>query len=99
MTTRRKSPGAKKRRGPGAPNVPSGIAFWGDPGSLDDDPELIRVSDDPGALVRSLGPPPLSGQERTAELYLAVMYDKAAALAAALAASADMLDDLDDESG
>ena len=97
MSTRRKSGGAKKRRGPAAPTTPSGLAFWGDPHALDDEPVLIRVSDHPGALIGSLGPPPLTGQERTAELYLSVMYDKAAALAAALAASADMLDTDDDE--
>jgi hypothetical protein len=49
------------------------------------------MSEDPSAMVRSLGPPPLPGHETAAEAYFAVVYDKAAALAAALAAASNLL--------
>jgi hypothetical protein len=42
-------------------------------------------------MIRSLGPPPLPGHEQAAEAYFAVVYDKAAALAAALAAASNLL--------
>jgi len=43
---------------------------------------------DPAALVRSLGPPALSGQTTYAEHYLAAVVERAAALAGAVAAAA-----------
>jgi len=46
-------------------------------------------------MIRSLGPPPLTGHEQAGEYYFEVMYDKAAALAAALAAAAGLLDESD----
>jgi len=55
------------------------------------DPEPIAPSDDPGALVRSLGQPPLYGQGAAAEHYLVAVIERAAGLAAALAASAGLL--------
>jgi hypothetical protein len=48
---------------------------------------------DPSALLRSLGPPPLTGQGATAEHYLAAVVARAAGLAAALAAAGDLLAD------
>ncbi|HWC38477.1 MAG TPA: hypothetical protein VG476_08100 [Acidimicrobiales bacterium] len=44
--------------------------------------------DDPTALVRSLGPPPLPGQTAYAEHYLAAVVERAAAMAGAVAAAA-----------
>jgi len=76
--------------------------FWGTAsadagaGADGDDVELIRPSTDAAAMVRSLGAPPLAGREVIAEHYFAAVYDKAAALAVALAATADLLD-LSDE--
>ena len=47
-------------------------------------------------MIRSLGSPPLPGNAaNAAEHYFAVVYERAAGLAVALAAAADMLD-LDD---
>ena len=71
--------------------------FWGY-ALDDDDAELIQPVSEPTALIRSLGAPPLPGNASTAaEHYFAVVYERAAGLAVALAAAADMLD-LDDDS-
>jgi hypothetical protein len=64
--------------------------FWGRDGE-DDVPEPIRPSDDPAAMVRSLGPPPLPSRELVAEHYFTAVYDKAAAVATALAAASGLL--------
>ncbi|MEY2588702.1 MAG: hypothetical protein QOJ67_686 [Acidimicrobiaceae bacterium] len=55
--------------------------------------EEITPVGDPSALLRSLGPPPLTGQGATAEHYLAAVVARAAGLAAALAAAGDLLAD------
>jgi hypothetical protein len=55
------------------------------------DPEPIVPGPDPATLVRSLGRPPLQHQSTAAEYYFATVVERAAALAAALAASADLL--------
>jgi hypothetical protein len=62
--------------------------------------EPIRPVPDPGAMVRSLGPPPLFGGGGNAEHYFAAVYERAAMLAGALAAASGLLDlsaDTDDE--
>jgi len=66
------------------------------------EPEDIVPADDPTALLRSLGDPPLHGQRVTAGHYLSAVVERAAGLATALAATADLLapepvDDEDDE--
>ena len=68
--------------------------FWGDPTVKRSTPTSIRPTPDPGALVRSLGNPPLSA---TASHQLAVVYEEAVRAATALAAANGMLDveDLD----
>ena len=48
--------------------------------------------DDATALVRSLGDPPLPGNRLPAAHYLATVVERAAVLATALAASADLLE-------
>ena len=53
---------------------------------------LIRAPDDPAAMIRSLGPPPLPGRETIAEHYFAAAYDKAARRAVALAAASGLMD-------
>ena len=59
--------------------------------------EDISIASDPTALLRSLGPPPLTGQGATAEHYLAAVVARAAGLAAALAAAGDLLADANAE--
>jgi hypothetical protein len=65
--------------------------FWG-PDALDDPPEtVIRPTDQPTALIKSLGPPPFPGGE-VARHYFDAVYERAAALAIALATSAGLAD-------
>ena len=66
--------------------------FWGSAEREPEEAALIRPSDDPTAMIRSLGPPPLPGRETVAEHYFAAVYDKAASLAIALAAASGLLD-------
>ena len=56
------------------------------------DPEPIVPAADPTVLLRSLGDPPLQGQGAVAEHYLAAVVERAAGLATALAAAADLLE-------
>jgi hypothetical protein len=55
------------------------------------EPDPIAPVGDPTALLRSLGDPPLQGQGAVAEHYLAAVVERAAGLAVALAATADLL--------
>jgi hypothetical protein len=91
---RRRKPQARSGRGrrPG-----SARDFWGSGEHDDEPPTLIRPSDDPTAMIRSLGPPPLPGRETVAEHYFAAVYDKAASLAIALAAASGLLDSSDED--
>jgi hypothetical protein len=85
---RRKPPPRPSRRRRTAP----ARDFWG-LGTSDDTPaDVIRPSEDPTALIQSLGPPPLPGGEAVAEHYFAATYQKAASLAIALAAASGLLD-------
>ena len=76
--------------------------FWTSPPAEDDVIEIdpIRPVPEPGAMVRSLGPPPLFGGGGNAEHYFAAIYERAAMLAGALAAASGLLDldtDRDDD--
>jgi len=62
-----------------------------------DAPEPIRRPADPAALIKSLGSPPLRGHATTAEHYLSAVVERASALAIALAASAGVLAESDDD--
>ena len=66
--------------------------FWGGESAEDNTAVIIRPSDDPTVMIRSLGPPPLPGGETLAEHQFVVTYQKAAALAIALAAASGLLD-------
>jgi len=66
--------------------------FWGpdDAGGAEVlPPEPIRAAQHPTALIQSLGPPPLPNGA-IAQHYFEVIYERAAALAIALAASAEL---------
>jgi len=92
---------SRSRRGnryrKGGAKAPLGEAFWGR--EPDSEPGAIRVSADPSAMIRSLGPPPLKGHEVAAEYTFRLVYDKAAGLAATLAAAAELDGDPDDTPG
>ncbi len=68
---------------------PAPVDVWRNPGAL---PEIepIMVAPEPGALLRSLGDPPLLDGS-TATKYFNAVVQRAAAIAAALALSADVL--------
>ena len=53
--------------------------------------ELVVPTEDPGAVIRSLGTPPLTGQAAVADQYLELATRKAAATATALAKAAGLL--------
>jgi hypothetical protein len=56
-----------------------------------DDPAPIIPAKDPAAVLRSLGTPPLQGHGALVDFYLASVVERAAGVAAALAATADLL--------
>lgn len=59
-------------------------------------PEPIRPAEHPTALIQSMGPPPLPSHEELGQKYVEAVVERAAVLATALAASADLLAE-DDE--
>lgn len=67
--------------------------FWGDSNALPEPIDHIREAGDVKAVVQSLGRVPLSGQETAAEHWFALVYERAAVLAGALAAAGDLLAD------
>lgn len=75
------------RRPPG--NRPAPVDIWRDPGTLPDI-EPITVPSEAGALLRSLGDPPMVDGS-TAVKYFTTVIERAAVIAAALALSADLL--------
>jgi hypothetical protein len=80
---------SRRRRSSSGPR--STQRFWGAPSAIEP-AEPITPADDPTAVVASLGPPPLGVHSGSAAHYLEAMYQKAAGVAVALAASADLLD-------
>ena len=101
MSARRRKQGAKANNTTNK-RKHGGVEFWGRQPTDDDlDVDDIVPAADPGAMVRSLGPVPLPSREHVAEHYFASVYDKAAGLATALAAAADLLagDDGDPDGG
>jgi hypothetical protein len=69
---------------------PSPIDIWRTGGPLPD-VEPITVPDDVGALLRSLGDPPITAGGVIASHYFTAVIERAAAVAAALALSANLL--------
>ena len=68
---------------------PAPVDIWRNPGSLPDI-EPITVASEPGALLRSLGDPPMLDGS-TATKYFTTVIHRASAIAAALALSAELL--------
>lgn len=98
---RRKSPARQPARQNGRHRAATGNNFWGTEDATDDLPASITPSDNPAAMISSLGPPPIPGHETGAQHYFDAVYAKAAGLAIALAAASGLLsfetadDDLD----
>ncbi len=70
----------------------SGAGFWGDPATLPEPQSDVRITDDPSAVARSLGPAPLPGHEQIAQKYFELVYDRAVTMAGALAAAGGLID-------
>jgi len=90
---RRKAPS----RPPARQRPATGGDFWGTRDVVAEGPESIRPTDDPAAMIRSLGPPPVHGRETAAAQYFEAVYDKAVQLAFALASANGLLDVADDD--
>jgi hypothetical protein len=87
-----------KRRRPAASRRLAEQRFWGEGLPPAPPPATsIRPSRDPGALVRSLGPPPLGVDGATAERHLTAVYEEAVRAATALAAANGLLAAEDEE--
>jgi hypothetical protein len=88
--------GQRRRRGKRRSQGSRPADLWRQPPPLDD-PEPIVPAKDPAAVVRSLGTPPLQGHGALVDYYLATVVERAAGVAAALAATADLLGSPGDE--
>jgi hypothetical protein len=82
---RRRAPARSNQRRRPAP----ARDFWGTESTEDNWGTVIRPSDHVTALVQSLGAPPFLGGE-IAQHYFDAVYERAAALALALATAADL---------
>lgn len=87
-------------RGPGQARN-DGAGFWGEPSALPREQPEVRITEDPAAVVRSLGEPPLAGHETIAGHYFDAVYDRAVAFAGALAAAGGLIkpDELPEDRG
>lgn len=85
----------QRPRGPDreqAPGRNDAAGFWGEQDLLPTLARDVRITDDPAAVPRSLGVPPLPGHESVAEHYFTVVYERAVATAGALAAAGGLID-------
>lgn len=81
----RRRKGAKKA-------APNPLDFWGDPERLPRDEPTTRIISDPAAVVRSLGRPPLSGQQNHADTFFGAVYQRSVTLASVLAAAGNLIE-------
>ena len=86
-----KSGGSRRRRGRRRTHGGQRPAdLWRQPPSLDKAEPIIPAKD-PAAVLRSLGTPPLQGHGALVDYYFATVVERAAGVAAALAATAELL--------
>jgi hypothetical protein len=93
MTAPRRKPQRRRGRQPAKPKP---VDLWRPVAHLAEPGPIVPTSD-PAALLRSLGDPPLQGQAAVAEHYLGAVVERAAGLATALAASAGLLAEPDED--
>jgi hypothetical protein len=74
---------------------PAPLDVWRNPGELPET-EPITISTEPAALLRSLGDPPMHDGADAAK-YFAKVVQRAATIATALALSADLVANVDDD--
>jgi hypothetical protein len=89
---RRGNPQRRRNRGGKSSPQQDPVAFWGDPSALPEPQLDVRITDDPSAVPRSLGAPPLPGHEAIAEHYFRVVFERAVQTAGALAAAGGLID-------
>src|SRR5919112_646185 len=82
----RSSQGAGRRR-------TGGTDFWGKATDGPPSDRKVRPTIDPGAVVRSLGDPPLGPNPGTAAIQLTAIYEEAVRAATALAAANGLLEE------
>jgi hypothetical protein len=70
-----------------------GADFWGRPTEGPPSDRKVQPTIDPGAVVRSLGDPPLGPNPATAAHHLTAIYEEAVRAATALAAANGLLDE------
>ena len=85
-----------QRRRP-QPRRTNGVDIWRSPGPLPDVEPIVRVHD-PGAMLRSLGDPPMTNGN-VAGHYFNFVITQSAAMAMALAYSADLAAEFDETDG
>lgn len=85
--------GKNRRRNRKRRNRGKAVAeYWGSRAELPEPTSDIRISQDPSSVVRSLGRPPLPGQDHVSEAYFAAVYGRAVGLASALAAAGELIE-------
>ncbi len=90
---------SKQRRNARKQRTAPPAEFWRAAPEPPEPPDIVPA-EHPGALLRSMGAPPLPGQRTEASLgYLQAVVHQAAKIASAVAASADLLGSDDDEDG
>ncbi len=65
--------------------------YWGDRSKLPEPTSDIRITEDPAAVVRSLGRPPLPGQDHVSEAFFTAVYGREVGLSSALAAAGELI--------
>ena len=103
-TSRKRRSGNKNRQSSGQPKSSGGSRssggrrrsggadFWGRPSEGPPSDRMVRPTIDPGAVVRSLGDPPLGPNPATAAHHLTAIYEEAVRAATALAAANGLLE-------
>ncbi|MGI9624152.1 MAG: hypothetical protein ACR2PK_15055 [Acidimicrobiales bacterium] len=80
----------RKSRGRSRSKKVDPLKYWGDRELLTIPETFVLDTPDTSVVATSLGRPPIPGQENASKHYLSLVYDRAAALAVALAAAGDI---------
>lgn len=92
-STKSKPRGQSRRRKSKGKSRVDPQKFWGDPQALPSVADVrVNITTNPVAVVKSLGRPPLSGQQNASEHYFTAVYERAVNLGAALAAAGDLIE-------
>ena len=84
--------GGSRSQAAGGRRRSGGADFWGRPSDGPPSDHKVRPTIDPGAVVRSLGDPPLGPNPATAAHHLTAIYEEAVKAATALAAANGLLE-------